>query len=120
MNNRPLQSLEELLIESLDPRGLRERFGLPHPLSKFAVNGTVKEGPYADAIPKFVHYLTLGEPDNPMRQAAEWFLFESERAFFRSCVIAGIDANKLRSHLLCQRLGVKDVNFESGANGGVA
>ena len=99
---------------------LKSRDVLPHPLSKFAANGAVNEGPYADAILKFVHCLILGEPDNPMRQAAEWFLFESERAFFRSCVIAGLDANKLRSHLLCQRLGVKDVNFESGANGGVA
>jgi len=55
-----------------------------------------------------------------MRQAAEWFLFKSERAFFRSCVIAGLDANKLRRHLLCQQLGVEDVHFDGGANGGVA
>jgi len=99
---------------------LKSRDVLPHPLSKFAANGAVNEGPYADAILKFVHCLILGEPDNPMRQAAEWFLFESERAFFRSCVIAGIDADKLRSHLLCQQLGVEDVHFDGGANGGVA
>ena len=42
MNNRPLQSLEELLIESFDLKGFRERSGLPHPLSKFASNGAIK------------------------------------------------------------------------------
>ncbi|HEU0048099.1 MAG TPA: hypothetical protein VFQ43_10900 [Nitrososphaera sp.] len=99
-HNRPLQSLEEVLIEFLNPRGLRERFGLPHPLSKFAVNGTVKEGPYADAILQFIQDWKLSGPRNERDIAARWFLFESELAFFRACGEAGIDAEKLRSHLL--------------------
>jgi hypothetical protein len=46
------------------------------------------------------------EPGSPMHRAATWFLFESERAFFVACAEAGIDAEKLRSHLqLCQQLG---------------
>jgi len=103
MDERPLQSLETLIAESLDPRAVRERFGLPHPLSKFAANGTVKEGPYADAILEFVNNLTWETPESARYRAATWFLFESERAFFRACAVAEIDAQKLRSHLeLCR------------------
>ena len=103
MNNRPLQSLEELLMESFDLKGLRERSGLPHPLSKFASNGAIKEGPYADAILTFMHDLTLREPESNQHKAASWFFFDSERAFFFACSEAGVDAEKLRSHLLkCQ------------------
>ncbi len=101
MTRRPLDSFEDLIQASLDPRGLRERFGLPHPLSKFSANGMVKEGPYADAILQFVHDWTL-EPETARGRSAAWFLFESERAFFLACAEAGIDAKKLRSHLeLC-------------------
>ena len=104
MNPRPLDSPEDLILESLDPRALRERFGLPHPLSKFAANGGVKECPYADAILEFIHDWTWEEPGSGRGRAARWFLFESEQAFFFACLEAGIDAEKLRSHLLsCQR-----------------
>ena len=107
MNHRPLESLEDLMEASLDPRALRERFGLPHPL-KFAANGTVKEGPYADAILEFVNNLTWETPESARHRAAVWFLFESERVFFRACAVAGIDAQKLRSHLeLCRSSGRK-------------
>ncbi len=100
---RKLESLEDLMLASLDPRAMRERFGLPHPLSKFAANGMVKEGPYADAILAFIHDSTLEAPGSARYRAATWFLFESEMAFFRACVEAGIDAEKLRSHLeLCR------------------
>lgn len=96
----PLENLEDLiLLSSMNPRDIRQRCGLPHPLSKFAANGAVKDGPYADTILKFVHYLTLGEPDSAMRREAEWFL--------------------LRSHLLCKQLSVEDVYFDGGS-GGVA
>jgi hypothetical protein len=61
MNERKLESLEDLIQASLDPRALRERFGLPHPLSKFAANGTVNESPYADAILEF--QASLGRPN---------------------------------------------------------
>jgi len=104
MNNRPLQ-LEELLIKSFDLKGLRERSGLPHPLSKFAANGAVKEGPYADAIIEFIKEWTCEAPESASHRAALWFLLESERAFFVACSEAGIDAEKLRTHLLKCKLG---------------
>jgi hypothetical protein len=100
MSQRPLGSVEDLIQQSLNPWALRGRFGLPHPLSKFAANGAVKEGPYADAILQFIHGLTWDEPDNEMHKAALWFLFDSEHAFFVLCLEAGVDAGKLRSHLL--------------------
>lgn len=110
--NQPLQTLEDLIQESLDPRGLRKRFGLPHPLSNFATNGAVNDGPYADAVLRFIHDLTL-EPRSSQHQTASWFLFESEQAFFRACSKAGIDAGKLRSHLLaCQSGGVSEEELE--------
>ena len=99
MSQRPLQPLEDLILASLNPRAIRERFGLPHPLSKFAANGTVKECPYADAILEFVKDWTWEEPDSAKYRAATWFLFESESAFFVACAEAGIDAGKLRSHI---------------------
>src|SRR6266853_1980272 len=103
MDERPLQPLEDLILASLDSRALRERFGLPHPLSNFAVNGMVKEGPYADAILEFVNNLTWEAPESARYRAATWFLFDSERAFFVACSEAGIDAEKLRTHLeLCR------------------
>src|SRR5437016_13242085 len=104
--NRPLQSLEELLIKSFDLnlKGLRERSGLPHPLSKFASNRAIKDGPYADAVLQFIKDLTLSEPESARRNNTAWFLLESERAFFVASLEAGVDAEKLRSHLkLCQR-----------------
>jgi hypothetical protein len=109
-----LPSLEDLLEESLDPRGFRERFGLPHPLSKFAPNGDVKDGPYADIVLMFTHDLTCAEPGSPQYEAAKWFLFESEKAFFFACSKSGIDADKFRSHLLSQQFGAEDVEFDGG------
>ena len=103
MNNRPLQSLEELLIQSFDMKGFRERSDLPHPLSKFARNGAIKDGPCADAILGFIHDCTLREPESDQHKAASWFLLESDKAFFYACSEAGVDAEKLRSHLVkCQ------------------
>ena len=100
MLNNHLQSLEELLIESFDLKGLRERSGLPHPLSKFASNGAIKDGCCADAVLQFIKDLTLSEPESARRNNAAWFLLESERAFFVACFEAGVDAEKLRNHLL--------------------
>ncbi len=106
MDERPLQPLEDLILESLNPRATRERFGLPHPLSKFAANGMVKEGPYAEAILEFIKDWTWEAPESAKHRAATWFLFESERAFFVACAEARLDAGKLRSHLeLCRRSG---------------
>ena len=101
MNHRPLESLEDLILASLNPRAIT---GLPHPLSKFAANGTVKEGTYADAILEFVNDLTWEAQESARHRAATWFLFESELAFFSASSEAGIDAEKLRSHLeLCRK-----------------
>jgi len=94
---------EERSIKSFYLKSCRERSGLPHPLSKFASNGAIKDGPYADAILTFMHDLTLREPESNQHKAAEWFFFDSEKAFFFACSEAGVDAEKLRSHLLwCQ------------------
>src|SRR5260370_37290331 len=100
MDERPLQPLEDLILESLNPRAIA---GLPHALAKFAANGAVKEGPYADGIVEFIKEWTCEAPESVKHAAAMWFLFESERAFFVACSGAGIDAEKLRSHLeLCR------------------
>src|SRR5437016_3406041 len=96
MDERPLQPLEDLILESLNPRAIT---GLPHPLSKFATDGAVKEGPYADAIIEFIKDWTCEAPESVKQRAAEWFLLESERAFIVACIEAGIDAERLRSHL---------------------
>ena len=82
MNQRPL---EDLILESRDPRALRERFGLPHPLSKFASNGAVRECAYADAILELANDWTCEMPESARHTAAMWFLFESELACFRAC-----------------------------------
>src|SRR5438034_5996777 len=100
MLNNHLQSLEELLIESFDLKALRERSGLPHPLSKFASDGAIKDGPCADAILTFMHDLTLREPESAQRKNAVWFLLKSDKAFFLACIEAGVDAMKLLSYLL--------------------
>ena len=104
MNQRPLQSQEDLILESLNPRALRKRFGLPHPLSKFAANGAVKECPHADAILAFVHDWTCEAPESARHRGAVWFLFKSEMAFYRACAEAEIDADRLRKHL--RKLGL--------------
>ena len=103
---QPLESLEDLILASLNPRAIT---GLPHPLSKFAANGAVKEGPYADAIIEFIKDWTCEAPESVKQGAAKWFLFESEKAFFVACFEAGIDAERLRSHLrLRERLSAEE------------
>src|SRR5260370_39701626 len=96
MNERPLPPLEELITESLNPRAIT---GLPHPLSKFAANGTVKEGPYADAIIEFIKDWTCEAPESVKHGAAEWFLLESEKAFFVACFEAGVHPPNCRKPL---------------------
>ena len=71
----------------------------PHPLSKFAANGKINDGPCADTVLKSVQDLACTDPESGQHGAAEWFLFKSERAFFFACSEAGIDAEKLRCHL---------------------
>jgi hypothetical protein len=87
----------------------QERFRSRHPLSKFAVNGKVSDGPCAAAVLKYVQDLACTEPESGQHGAAEWFLFKSERAFFFACSEAGIDAEKLRGHLKqWQQLGPEE------------
>jgi hypothetical protein len=64
MDQSPLPSFEQLLIESLDQRALRKKFGLPHPLHKFAANGGVKDNAYADAILEFLNDHVWAEPES--------------------------------------------------------
>ena len=102
---------EDILIAA-DPRALRRRFGLPHQLSKFAVKDGVKDNICADAILEFKSERVGTEPGSPMRRPAMWFLFGSEQAFFIVCAEAGIDAQKLRSHLeSCQRLATSWASY---------
>ncbi len=98
MNYQPLESLEDLIRESLDPGAMRRRFGLPHPLSKFGADD-FEDGVCADFILGCVHDTVMEEPESARRKGAEWFLLESKRAFFVACSEAGIDAERLRSHL---------------------
>jgi hypothetical protein len=103
---QPMNISEDFLAASFNPSAIWRRFGLPHPLSNFAASGGVKDNVCADAILEFVAEKACAEPGSPMHRAASWFLLYSEQAFFIVCAEAGIDAQKLRSHLeLCQRLG---------------
>jgi hypothetical protein len=55
------------------------------------------------------------EPGSARHRGATWFLFESEKAFFMACLEAGVDAEKLRNHLLkCQsgQVGVEELEGE--------
>ena len=99
MHGVRLDTVEDLLRRSLNPRALRRKYGLPHPLHRFAANGGVKDNIHADVILAFLREWTFEEPDTEMYRIAEWFLFESEQAFFWCCSECGIDAEKLRSHL---------------------
>jgi hypothetical protein len=74
MRHRPSKTLKDFLTASINPRDLRERFGLPHPLSKFAANGAAREGPYAEAILQFIHDLTCETPGSARHRAAMWFI----------------------------------------------
>jgi hypothetical protein len=96
-----LQELEELM--SQDPRALRIKCGVPHPLSHFGTVG-FDDGLLADIILDFIHDTVWEEPESPRCKGAVWFLLESERAYFFACTGAGIDGSKLRSHLRKCRL----------------
>src|SRR5258708_37469317 len=91
----PSLGLAEIIEELIDqdPRAVRARCGVPHPLSNFAGPNFV-DGLFADIILDFIHD-TVWEGAESMRyKAACWFLLESEMAFFFACSEAGIDANR--------------------------
>jgi hypothetical protein len=111
MNQLPPESIEDLTQEALDPRALRERFGLPHPLSNFTASTGFKDNLFADIILDLISAAVWEEPESMKYKGAAWFLFESERAFTFACTEAGIDAERLRTHLqLCNQLGVEEMD----------
>ena len=98
-SEHPAQSIDELaeLIDQ-DPRAVRLKCGVPHPLSNFAGPNFV-DGLFADIVLDFIQD-TVWEPEGSMKHAgAVWFLLESESTYFFACAEAGIDAGRLRDHL---------------------
>ena len=93
------QSIDELaeLIDQ-DPRAVRIKCGVPHPLSNFAGPNFV-DGLFADIILAFIHDTVWEEPESNAHKGAMWFLLESERGYYFACAEAGIDAERLRRHL---------------------
>ena len=81
-----------------DPRALRLRCGVPHPLHNFAGPNFV-DGIFADILVDFIHDTVWNEPTSMAWKGATWFLLESERAYPYACRMAGIDAERLRLHL---------------------
>src|SRR5437660_1463447 len=105
-NGKPIQPRDMGFVASFYLIGSISLDGLTcndRALSKFATDGAFKEGPYADAITEFIMDWTCEAPESVKQRAAEWFLLESERAFIVACIEAGIDAEKLRSHLRSRR-----------------
>lgn len=84
---------------------IEERCNLPHPLFRFALNGGVIEGFYAELIYDFIFDNMRSDPETMTYKAAQAFLFHSEKAFYFACSKANIDGQKLRSHLLKIQLG---------------
>lgn len=73
---------------------------VPHPLKKFAVaDGYFVEGPHAQALLDVISDATLEKPGSNRALVAQWFLLESEQAYFEFCKECGVDAEKLRKHL---------------------
>jgi hypothetical protein len=96
--DKSLPSLDDSLIQSIDRKGNRAAVGLPHPMVRFAENGSPLDIGYADAIVGFIVDTTL-EPDTYRYKTAVWFLLKSEHAYYEICSKAGIDAEGLRQHL---------------------
>ncbi len=92
----PLDELAELINQ--DPRALRLKCSIPHPLTNFAGPNFV-DGLFADIILDFIHDTVWEEPESNAHKGAIWFLLESEQAYYFACAEAGIDSNRLRSHL---------------------
>jgi hypothetical protein len=67
-------------------------------LNKFAV-GTVRNNPCTAVLQDLINYLVHEAPGSMRHDGAEWFLLESERAFFFACAESGIDADRLRDYL---------------------
>src|SRR6266852_1388076 len=96
--NAPLETLQDLIEQSQDRKALRQRFNCPHPLSKFAVNGEVRDCAQADMIIDSIEVEAFEKPFSIRWLSARWFLLQSTM-LFDACQIAGIDGRKLRRHL---------------------
>ena len=95
----PLATLREMFAETKnEAKAIRTRSGVPHPLSRFALNGEVKSGPQADMLMDCLNATALEKPGSIGWRGARWFLLESTM-FFDVCTTAEIDAKKWRRHL---------------------
>jgi hypothetical protein len=111
MNQLPPESIEDLIQEALDPKALRRRYRMSHPLSNFAASTGFEDNLFADIILDLISDTVWEEPESMRYKGATWCLLESERTFFFACHEAGIDAKKLRCHLqLCRQLGVEEMD----------
>ena len=98
--SQPPPGLAEVIEELIDrdPRAVRLRCGVPHPLSKVAGPNFV-DGFFADIVLEFIHDTVWEEPESNAHKGATWFLLASEQAYYFACGEAGIDAERLRRHL---------------------
>src|SRR5229473_5785304 len=94
----PLETLQDLIEQSQDRKALRQRFCLPHPLSRFAVDGAVRDSVQADMIIDSIEAEAFEMPFSIRWLSARWFLLQSTM-LFDACQVAGIDGRKLRRHL---------------------
>ncbi len=93
-----LETLQDLIEQSQDRKALRLRFNLAHPLSRFAVDGAVRDCAQADMITDSIEAEAFEQPFSIRWLSARWFLLQSTM-FFEACQVAGIDGRKLRRHL---------------------
>src|SRR5260370_17193242 len=95
----PLATLREMFAETKnEAKAIRTRSGVPHPLSRFALNGEVKSGPQADMLMDCLNATALEKPGSIGWRGARWFLLESTM-FFDVCTTAELDAKNWRRHL---------------------
>jgi len=81
-------------------KNVRNRCGMPHPLSNFAVSGGIKNECFADLLIECLNDLECAAAGTLKCESARWLLFESERTFFLACSGANIDGETFRAHLL--------------------
>src|SRR5258708_20240245 len=95
---QPPPGLAEIIEELInqDPRAVRARCGVPHPLSNFAGPNFV-DGLFADIILDFIHDTVWEEPEPNAHKGAIWFLLESEQAYYFPCAEPGIYTTRFRS-----------------------
>jgi hypothetical protein len=71
----------------------------PHPLTRFVLEGALLDLLYADAIVVLLDDF-FSDEDSPAHRGATWLFLDSEKAFPAMCELAGLDARKLREHLM--------------------